>query len=50
MHEPDDYATATRCDKLGIALVVGILAGLVLVSVAGPLIENLPALLGATTK
>lgn len=50
MHEPDDYATATRCDKLGIALVVGILAGLVLVSVAGPLIENLPALMGATAK
>ena len=50
MHEPDDYATATRRDKLGIALVVGILAGLVLVSVAGPLIENLPALMGATAK
>jgi len=26
------------------------LAGLVLVAVAGPLIENLPALMGATTK
>ena len=50
MHEPDDYATATRRDKLGIALVVGILAGLVLVAVAGPLIENLPALMGATAK
>ena len=50
MHEPDDYATATRRDKLGIALVVGILAGLVLVPVAGPLIENLPALMGATAK
>lgn len=50
MNEPDDYATATRRDKLGIALVVGILAGLVLVSVAGPLIENLPALMGATAK
>ena len=50
MHEPDDYATATRRDKLGIALVVGILAGLVLVSVAGPLIENLPELMGATAK
>lgn len=50
MHEPDDYATATRRDKIGIALVVGILAGLVLVAVAGPLIENLPALMGATAK
>ena len=50
MHEPDEYATATRRDKLGIALVVGILAGLVLVSVAGPLIENLPELMGATAK
>ena len=50
MHEPDDYATATRRDKFGIALVVGILAGLVLVSVAGPLIENLPELMGATAK
>ena len=50
MHEPDDYATATRRDILGIALVVGILAGLVLVSVAGPLIENLPELMGATAK
>lgn len=50
MHEPDDYATATRRDKLGIALVVGILAGLVLVSVAGPVIETLPELMGATAK
>ena len=50
MHEPDDYATATRRDKIGIALVVGILAGLLLVAVAGPLIENLPALMGATAK
>lgn len=50
MHEPDDYATATRRDKLGIALVVGILAGLLIVSVAGPLIENLPALMGAPAK
>ena len=50
MHEPDDYATATRRDKIGIALVVGILAGLVLVAVAGPLIENLPELMVATAK
>lgn len=50
MHEPDDYATATRRDKIGIALVVGILAGLVLVAVAGPLIEHLPELMGATAK
>lgn len=50
MHEPSEYAKATRRDILGIALVVGILAGLVLVSVAGPLIENLPALMGATAK
>lgn len=50
MHEPDDYATATRRDKIGIALVVGILAGLVLVAVAGPVIEHLPALMGATAK
>lgn len=50
MHEPNDYATATRRDILGIALVVGILAGLVLVAVAGPFIEHLPALLGATAK
>lgn len=33
-----------------IALAGGVIAGLVLVAVAGPLIENLPALLGATTK
>lgn len=50
MHEPDDYATATRSDKIGIALVVGVLAGLLLVAVAGPLIENLPELMGATAK
>lgn len=50
MHEPDDYATATRRDILGIALVVGVLAGLLLVAVAGPLIENLPSLMGATAK
>lgn len=50
MHEPSEYATATRRDKIGTALVVGILAGLVLVAVAGPLIENLPELMGATAK
>jgi hypothetical protein len=50
MHEPDDYAAATRRDKIGIALVVGILAGLVLVAVAGPFIEHLPELMGATAK
>ena len=50
MHEPSEYAKATRRDKIGIALVVGVLAGLVLVAVAGPLIENLPELMGATAK
>ena len=50
MHEPDDYSSATRRDKIGIALVVGVLAGLLLVAVAGPLIENLPELMGATAK
>lgn len=50
MHEPSEYATATRRDKIGIALVVGILAGLLLVAVAGPLIENLPELMGGTAK
>ena len=50
MHEPSEYAKATRRDKIGIAVVVGVLAGLLLVAVAGPLIENLPALLGATAK
>lgn len=50
MHEPSEYAAATRRDKIGIALVVGILAGLVLVAVAGPFIEHLPELMGATTK
>ena len=50
MHEPSEYAKSTRRDILGIALVVGILAGLVLVAVAGPLIENLPELMGATAK
>lgn len=50
MHEPSEYAKATRRDILGIALVVGVLAGLVLVAVAGPLIEHLPGLMGATAK
>ena len=50
MHEPSEYAKATRRDKIGIALVVGVLAGLLLVAVAGPLIENLPELMGATAK
>lgn len=50
MHEPSEYAKSTRRDKIGIALVVGVLAGLLLVAVAGPLIENLPELMGATAK
>ena len=50
MHEPSEYAKATRRDILGIALVVGILAALVIVSVAGPFIEHLPSLMGATAK
>lgn len=50
MHEPSEYAKATRRDILGIALVVGVLAGLLCVAVAGPLIENLPELMGATAK
>ena len=50
MHEPSEYAKATRRDKIGIALVVGVLAGLLLVAVAGPLIETLPELMGATAK
>ena len=33
-----------------IALAGGVIAGLVLVAVAGPVIEHLPALLGATVK
>jgi len=33
-----------------IALSAGVLAGLVLVAVAGPLIEHLPELMGATAK
>ena len=47
---PSEYERATRRDLYGIALVVGILAGLVLVSVAGPFIEHLPSLMGATAK
>ena len=50
MHEPSEYTKATRRDILGITLVVGVLAGLLLVAVAGPLIENLPELMGATAK
>lgn len=50
LDEPSEYDKASRRDLLGIALVVGILAGLVLVSVAGPFIEHLPALMGATAK
>lgn len=48
--EPSEYDKASRRDLLGIALVVGILAGLVLVAVAGPVIEHLPELMGATAK
>ena len=48
--EPSEYDKASRRDILGIALVVGILAGLVLVAVAGPVIEHLPELMGATAK
>jgi hypothetical protein len=47
---PSEYERATRRDLYGIALVVGILAALVIVSVAGPFIENLPSLMGATAK
>lgn len=46
---PDEYEPATMRDIFSIWLVVGILAALVLVSVAGPLIEtHLPALMGMT--
>ena len=48
MHEPSEYERATRRDLYGIALVVGILAALVIVSVAGPFIEHLPSLMGAS--
>ena len=47
---PSEYERATRRDLYGIALVVGILAALVSVSVAGPFIEHLPSLMGATAK
>ena len=50
LDEQDEYEAATMRDLMSIWLVVGILAGLVLVSVAGPLIENLPELMGATAK
>lgn len=52
MHETDDTPAAVDVAAFHyvLMLVVGILAGLVLVAVAGPLIENLPALMGATAK
>ena len=50
LDDQSEYEKAMRLDLIGIWLVVGILAGLVLVSVAGPLIENLPELMGATAK
>lgn len=48
LDEPDEYEAATMRDLMSIWLVVGILAALVLVSVAGPLIDHLPALMGMT--
>lgn len=52
MHEPSDTPAAVDVAAFQylIMLVVGILAGLLLVAVAGPLIENLPELMGATAK
>ena len=52
MHEPDDTPAAVdvAAFRYLLMLVVGILAGLVLVAVAGPFIENLPSLMGATAK
>lgn len=50
LDEPSEYDKAIRRDKIGIAQVVGVLSGLVLVAVAGPLIEHLPELMGATAK
>jgi len=52
MHEPSDTPAAVDVAAFGylLMLVVGILAGLLLVAVAGPLIENLPELMGATAK
>ena len=47
---PSEYERATRRDLYGIAMVVGILAALVIVSVAGPFIEHMPSLMGATAK
>lgn len=47
---PSEYERAIRRDLYGIALIVGILAALVIVSVAGPFIEHLPSLMGATAK
>ncbi len=52
MHDPSDTPAAVdvAAFRYLIMLVVGILAGLLLVAVAGPLIENLPELMGATAK
>lgn len=51
LDDQPEYEAATRRDLKAIWFVVGILAALVLVSVAGPLIEaHLPALMGATAK
>jgi hypothetical protein len=52
MHEPSDTPAAVDVAAFGylLMLVVGILAALVIVSVAGPLIEHLPELMGATAK
>lgn len=47
MFEPPE---PSRIDKALVWLAVGVIAGLMLVAVAGPLIENLPALMGATAK
>lgn len=47
MYEPPK---ASRIEVTTALIVTGILAGLVLVAVAGPLIENLPELMGATAK
>ena len=41
---------SSRINVTAAVLVVGILAGLVLVAVAGPFIEHLPSLMGATAK
>jgi len=52
MHDPSDTPAAVdvAAFRYLIMLVVGIIAGLLLVAVAGPLIENLPELMGATAK